>query len=243
LDHPEYLGVLREHGAALAVTARSAPLDTPVPSCAPWTLLDLVGHLGGHHRWVAGNLDRTPDQGMFPFAELEPAPDALDAADWLDAGVEMLATKLETIGEDAPCWTWADQPSAKFWARRTAHETVVHGWDGRNAARTAEPLATDIAIDGTDEYLTLVPLRFWAATPTGNDESIEICSLDGPATWHIALDRAGMHVSRDSRPSDATVSGDASSVFLYLMGRGSADSINIDGDRAVLDNWRELAKF
>jgi hypothetical protein len=93
VDKDEYIAALRWNGSAAAQAARDIPMETAVPSCPEWEMRDLAHHLGSHHRWVAGNLDQPPDGKAFKRREEPPADDAIP--DWLEAGADMLATKLD----------------------------------------------------------------------------------------------------------------------------------------------------
>ena len=139
MDYGDYISALRSNGNAAAQAARDMPMDTTVPSCPEWNLRDLARHLGSHHRWVAGNLDQPPDGKAFKRREEPPADEAI--ADWLEAGAEMLATKLAATDPAKPCWTWVPfDDSVGFWARRTTHETAMHRWDAQNAGAAVDAI-------------------------------------------------------------------------------------------------------
>jgi uncharacterized protein (TIGR03083 family) len=238
VEYDEYIAALRSNAAAAAWAAHDTPADTIVPSCPEWTLRDLVRHLGSHHRWVAGNLDRPPDGEMFDgFAH---APDGA-ADEWLQAGAEALATKLEGIDPATPCWTWVPfDHTAGFWARRTAQETAMHRWDAQNAAGAPDALEADFAVDGIDEYLGLLPMFPGRDFPIG---SIHLHSTDATGEWLVRVDSQGMHVSREHAKGDVAVRGPASDLLLVLYGRKPTDEIDVFGDAALFDRFREQAKF
>jgi len=104
VEYGDYIPALRRDGSAAAQAARDIPMETTVPSCPEWKLRDLAHHLGSHHRWVAGNLDQPADGKAFKQREEPPADEAIP--DWLEAGAEMLATKLAATDPAKPCWTW-----------------------------------------------------------------------------------------------------------------------------------------
>ena len=54
-------------GAVLRANAGSAGLNAPVPTCAGWSVADLVAHTGQVHRWAAAQLAHRPLQ---PEAEV-----------------------------------------------------------------------------------------------------------------------------------------------------------------------------
>ncbi len=215
-------------------------MDAVVPSCPDWTLRDLVRHLGSHHRWVAGNLDRPPDGEM--FKQREEPPDDGAAADWVETGADVLATKLATMDPNQPCWTWVPfDRSVGFWARRTAHETAMHRWDAQNAVVTPDPVDAELAVDGIDEYLDLLPVFPGRNFPEAG--SIHLHSADAPGEWLVRLAGDGMHVSREHAKGDVAVRGPASDLLLVLFGRKPVAAVDVFGDGSLLDRFREQAKF
>lgn len=238
MEHDDYIAALRRNGAAAARVARETSPDTIVPSCPEWTLHDLVAHLGSHHRWVAGNLDRPPDGRMFERSA--PVPDgAVD--EWLQAGAEALATKLEATDPATPCWTWVPfDHTAGFWARRTAQETAMHRWDAQNAAGAADALEPELAVDGIDEYLGLLPIFPGRDFPLG---SIHFHSTDATGEWLVRVDREGMHVSAEHAKGDVAVRGAASDLLLVLHGRKPTEAVEMFGDESLFERFREQANF
>ena len=76
-------------------------------------------------------------------------------SEWYLAKAEDLYEVLRASDPAAPCWTFSDgDATAGFWARRQAHETVVHGVDlalaGDHAPRVVPPR---LAVDGVSEVL------------------------------------------------------------------------------------------
>lgn len=242
MQHGEYVQALRSHSARFARVARDAALDLPVPTCPPWTLERLVGHLGSHYRWVEGNLDRMPDDGVLPVDAVEDAPPGAAVVEWLERGAESLAQKLTSVGHDWACWTWTDQKVSGFWARRTAHETAIHGWDGLNSCGVPAEIDADLAADGIDEFIALLPFRWWTDPPRGDGERIVFVCDDVAAEWVIRLEPSGM--SRAGRgEGDVVVRGGASELFLSLLGRRPASAVEISGDRALPQRWQAAAAF
>jgi len=240
VDYTDYIAALRSNAAGAARAVRETPLDTIVPSCPEWKLDGLVRHLGSHHRWVAGNLDRPPDGEM--FHEFAHAPEGTAAADWLQTGAEALAAKLEATEPAKPCWTWVPYDhSVGFWARRTAHETAMHRWDAQNASGAADGIEAQLATDGIDEYLALLPCFPARAYPDAG--SIHLHSTDAPGEWFLQLDTEGMHVTREHAKGDVALRGPASDLLLVFVGRKPLDAVELFGDAALFERFREQAKF
>jgi uncharacterized protein (TIGR03083 family) len=239
VEHDDYIAALRSDAAAAARALRDTPGDTVVPSCPEWTLHDLVRHLGSHHRWVAGNLERPPDGEMFEgFAH---DPDRA-ADEWLQDGAERLANKLRATDPATPCWTWVpfDQ-TVGFWARRTAQETAMHRWDAQHAAGAEDAIDEALAADGIDEYLTLVP--YFQGRRLPDSGSVHLHSTDAPGEWLLRFDDEGMHVTREHAKGEVAVRGPASDLLLVLYGRTPTDTVEVFGDAALFEQFREQAKF
>jgi len=244
LDLNSYLDSLQRSADAFADAVAAASAATPVPSCPEWELADLVRHLGTHHRWVLANLDRSPDDGMASFDGIEGPPAWSGAPEWIRAGVDVLAGRLADIGLEAPCWTWEGSSVSGFWARRTAHETEVHGWDGTNAARS--PLSIDpvLASDGIDEWLSLA-----ATIPrglNGDGQTMHVHCTDVEGEWVVRLNADGLQVAREHAKADVAVRGPAEDLLLVLTRRLDAESapaIELIGDESVFQLWYDGAKF
>jgi uncharacterized protein (TIGR03083 family) len=124
-----------------ACTARLAALvDTedpalPIPACPDWTLRQLATHVGRAHRWATQIVATRSAE----FIEFRSVPDARSPADqaqrgrWLTARAAMLIGALR--GYDERVWAFSQRLS-QFWARRMAHETLVHCADAQQAAAT-----------------------------------------------------------------------------------------------------------
>jgi uncharacterized protein (TIGR03083 family) len=244
LDLDAYVGSLRASAASLADVVAGADVATPVPSCSEWTLADLVRHLGTHHRWVRANLDRAPDDGMAPFDEIEEPPPVDLVADWIREGAEALAQRLVELGSNAPCWTWTDDQVSGFWARRTSHETEIHGWDGTNAV--GAPLAIDptLASDGIDEWLTLAASM--SRVVGGDGKTMHVHCIDAAGEWLVRLAADGVVLTREHAAGDVTVRGPADELFLLLTRRlsvSSAPGVVLIGDESVFSTWYDHAQF
>jgi uncharacterized protein (TIGR03083 family) len=240
VDYGDYISALRSNGNAAARAARDMPMETTVPSCPEWTLRDLAHHLGSHHRWVAGNLDQPPDGKAFKRREEPPADEAIP--DWLEAGAEMLATKLAATDPAKPCWTWVPfDDSVGFWARRTAHETAIHRWDVQNADGEADAVEPELAADGVDEYLGILNAFRGRRFPEAG--SIHLHSTDTPGEWLVRLDAEGIQLTREHAKGDVAVRGPASDVLLVLMGRKTMDAVDVFGEAPLFERFRKHASF
>jgi uncharacterized protein (TIGR03083 family) len=240
VDYGDYISALRSNGNAAAQAARDMPMETTVPSCPEWTLRDLAHHLGSHHRWVAGNLDQPPDGKAFKRRAEPPADEAIP--DWLEAGAEMLATKLAATDPAKPCWTWVPfDDSVGFWARRTAHETAMHRWDAQNADGEADAVEAELAADGVDEYLGILGAFQGRRFPEAG--SIHLHTTDTSGEWLVRLDADGIQLTREHAKGDVAVRGPASDVLLVLMGRKTMVAVDVFGEAPLFERFRKHASF
>jgi uncharacterized protein (TIGR03083 family) len=240
VDYSDYISALRWNAKAAAKAAREIPMDTVVPSCPEWNVRDLAHHLGSHHRWVAGNLDQPPDGKAYQRRHDPPADDAIP--EWLEAGAEMLATKLTVTDPAQPCWTWVPyDASVGFWARRTAHETAMHRWDAQNAGAAADSIDAPLAADGVDEYLGILGAFRGRRFPEGG--SIHLHTTDMPGEWLVQLGAEGIQLTREHAKGDVAVRGPASDVVLVLMGRKAMDAVDVFGAASLFEKFRKHASF
>jgi uncharacterized protein (TIGR03083 family) len=242
MDFDEHLVAIRREGAALSDAARAAGVDAPVPSCPKWTVADLLGHLGRIHRWVAGLLnDRATDRGAHWSASAPPPDDEL--LDWFAGGVPLLADALAAAGPDASVWTWTNDHTGGFWARRQSIETAVHRVDGQLAGGGFTPVDTALAVDGIDELFDLLP--FWPSADRvrGNGETLHFHCTDADGEWLVRLHPDRLDVTREHGKGDVAARGSASDLLLFVYGRIPPDRLNVFGDAGLLAHWRELVNW
>ena len=236
----DYLQALRDEGTALAAAARQG-LDPPVPACQGWTLADLVLHTGMVHRHkleiVRGRLAEPPS----PWPP--PAPPRAALLGWYEQGLEELHTVLEDADPETRVWTfYRPDQTAGFWRRRMAHETAVHRVDAESAHGDQRPVPAALAADGVSELLEVFLAPHADGEPVGGrGESLHLHATDAEGEWLLRLLPAGVEVGRGHAQADATASGGASDLLLFLWGRAPADPLERSGDPALLPRVRELA--
>jgi uncharacterized protein (TIGR03083 family) len=229
-----------------------------IPACPDWSLRQLATHVGRAHRWGA-EIVRTRSA---EFIEFRAVPDgkapegAAGQAAWLTAGAAMLTAAVRAAGEDA-VWGFGKLVPATFWARRMAHETLVHAADVALATGGAIAIPPDLAADAIDEWLTVMsPLNqdqndLAAILPAG--AALDVRVTDGDAGWHVTHAPDGVRATpgppgdADATPAggvaEVTLSGPAADVLLVLMRRLPVSSVSVSGDTALLDRWLELTMF
>ncbi|WP_189300972.1 maleylpyruvate isomerase N-terminal domain-containing protein [Streptomyces albospinus] len=250
-----------------------ADFAAPVPTCPGWTLRELIRHIGGAHRWVE-QIVRT--RATSPVSEervndVSGAPDEDPAAlcAWLTEGAEQLADTLRSAGPDAEVWTVAPGGTPVFWARRMAHETVVHRADATFATAPGSgphsrigrfTVADDLAVDGLDEWMSFGSLPVTLASGPGIREFMGRgrtlrfqatgTAPEAAADWLVGLGEDALTWQRPADaagPATVTVRGPLSGLLLLVYGRlpsqGDGSGIEVLGDTRLLDAWRETTGF
>lgn len=186
-------------------------------------------------------------------------------ADWLDSGVAQVSAVLRATDPHARMWAWGPDQHARFWARRMLFETLLHRTDAERALGLPSGIDTALAADGVDEFLVNLPSAgFFApgvAKLRGNGEVIAFRCADeaGHAgeQWNVRLNRDGFGLEpRTNTGADSgtrqghardqvTVQGGAADLLLLLYGRLSRDdaSLDVSGDRKLLDHWLAYSAF
>jgi uncharacterized protein (TIGR03083 family) len=242
MQHREYAHAIRREGLALAAAARMAGVNADVPSCPEWKVADLLGHVGRIHRWVTRILvDRATDRGKHWSEEKPPPVD--ERLDWFEHGVVPLADALVAAGPSVELWTWTDDKTSGFWARRQANETAVHRFDAQLAASATQPIGRDLALDGIDEFFGLIPFWPWADRVRGNGETLHFHCTDGDGEWLVRLGADGVVITAEHAKGDVAARGTASDLLLFLYGRVPAEQLEVFGDASLLVRWRELVSW
>jgi len=245
VDVSEHIEALARDGDGLATAAAKAGLDAAVPTCPKWRVRDLVAHQGGIHRWAASYVTDPSTEPPGDGIHLAKPPDGDDALlDWFREGVEHLVTSLCEAGDDLECWTFLPAPFPRaFWARRQAHETAIHRVDAESAAGTAVRFDPAFAVDGIDELLLGFFNRPGGRLLAEPEVSLGVEPTDAPpdAAWSFTIGPQSREVVRGKAHGDCVVTGPAHDLYLLLWNRRDPDGLDVSGDRAVLDLWREKA--
>ena len=234
--------VIRDEGER-ALDALAADADGTVSWCGDWRVRDVVAHIGSGHHMTAQIVAGRPTTDMSVRATLAPPEDDGLLAEWVGAGTTGLLDQLAASDPDDECWSWyPDDQTVGFWARRMAHETLVHRWDAERGAGVApEPMDPELASDGIDEMLEVfVGLTRVLFEAPGEGESAHLHCTDTDGEWLITFPAPSERVvTREHAKGDVAFRGSAEALLLFLWGRdgGAVDTV---GDRAVADHWREL---
>ena len=226
----ERFGILAQQLSS-GLTPVNGGLDVQVPWVPEWRARDLVGHLGTVHRWATDILragTTEPPSGSRPTPPIDD-----NLLDWYETGLVELVATLRTTPPEAPAWHMspAAEKTAASWARRQAHELVVHRMD-LEVAGGGEPTPVEPALaeDGVDELLGIVLPR-WAHTEplAGAEATVGVTCTDTGRTWSMSVVRGVVTVRPERTGSeDAHLHGGATALLLHLWGRPA--DVTVDGD-------------
>lgn len=178
LGHDRYCDEVITQTDLLRELLRGADLSVTVPTCPDWTLADLVRHIGGNLRSVetavrtGAAVDVSDEQVPDVAGPDGDDPTALDA--WLAEGGARFADMLREAGPDAEARVWGFQQSTASWARRAAHDVVIHRADAAVTVGADYTVAPEVAADAIDELLELI------SDPRVADSSPRLAELRGP---------------------------------------------------------------
>ena len=211
----------------------AAELNQPVPSCPPWTVLDLLNHLsfglGACYPVAASTPPGTPSETIFADLDRERwVVEGDDAVASFTAHMQTCLEALSTIDPNQPCWTYAGPGTASFWFLRAAAETALHRHDAELAlGRTPAQISGDCLTDGINEALFFA-LPFAAAKIGSPSGSLKITCPD-----------IELRASIGSGNEHAEVSGAGQAMLLALWGR-ERDQVQINGSAQVAEEWLSL---
>ena len=246
LEFADLLRLMDERSTAFqAAVAAASSLDVRVPTCPEWALFDLVQHLGeGRHKWaaiVAAGPADAPAAVSAPVAPRE--REALLA--WFAASVRELLDALREAGPDRGCWTWwgdsqSPENSAAV-ARHQLQQLAVHTYDAQVTVGAPQPLSSEVALDGVDEFLTTccAGTEPWPHKPV----VVDYHATEG-RSWRLRVSdghtRAaqlphGTTADEAPEPADVTAWGTAHELVMFFYGRIPMESLRIEGDRGIFD--------
>lgn len=248
LSHADYIDAFQEQASRFASVLRDSTFDAPVPSCPGWTTLDLVRHVVqvyAHKAAVLRAGEAVSGRDVHAAGDA-PFPEALERH---DAVVADLAGVLAGLDPDDAAWTWmegAGESTVGAWARRMAHEALVHRVDAELTAEMAlSPVDVALPIDGVNEVLTwMAGDPDVVAEDDGSAGSSGTVLFDyGDAAWLVELGD-GRHLvtpAHAGASADARISSDPMSLDLLLWGRPSPATWPAT---ALVDRLRaRIAKF
>jgi uncharacterized protein (TIGR03083 family) len=231
----DHLSAILQEAAATSAAA-SLDLTAPILRYPGWTVLDLITHTGGVHRWVTA-LVRERSQERIPRHSYvhEIPPD--QAIAWFETGAHELVATLASAGPETASWSLSDDRTVAFWHRRMAHETSLHRWDAQLAQGAPAPIDPDLAVSALDESLDIyLTRRLSDQDISGGGEALLLRCLDRPTAWQITLQPSALRVERLATANvtaDAAVSAGASDLWLFLMGRVPISALEATGGQSA----------
>jgi uncharacterized protein (TIGR03083 family) len=238
----------------LQATVDGADLTVPVPSCPGWNVAQLLRHLGGGLRW-AEEIVRTRPTGPpddTHFREVSDRPDP-GLGGWVAEAGRTLADALQEAGPDADVWSFVPG-GTRFWARRFAHETVLHRADATLALGKDFTVGPEVALDALDEWMTLGTLpHVLAVHPEqrellGAGRTIHLhttdVEADQAAEWLVDLTGDTIAWRPAHEKAAVAVRGPLVDLLLLVYGRRPpTEATEIFGDRDLLDFWLARTSF
>jgi uncharacterized protein (TIGR03083 family) len=241
-----------------AVVTGADPSVT-VPTTPDWTLAQLLRHVGGNLRSVemavrTGTAVTEPERQVpghgGPSGD---DPAAIDA--WLAEAAARFAETLGSAGPDAEAQIWQVRWPTAAWARRAAHDLVVHRADAAGAVGAGYGVASDLAADAIDEFLDLLGGGFGAAegSEAGGDPrpgaSVHLHATDAApgvaAEWLVELESPGFTWRHGHERATVAARAPLADLLRVVTRRLPPDSEGVEvlGDREVLDAWLERLRL
>ncbi len=257
LSQDRFYTAIEAGAAGLATLVGEQDEGLPIPTCPEWTLRQLATHVGRAHRFAA-QIIRTRATAPIPWREVPDGrfPDGpAERQEWLRAGAAQLVEAVEDAGSE-PVWSFTGMTPVRFWARRMAHETLVHRADAQLAAGLDPELSLnpELAADGIDEWLALMS----GPLDGGSDPRAQALAegavlhvhatdsgLDGSGEWLVRNGPGGVSVESGHAKGDAAITGPAASLLLVLLRRRLATdpAVTVYGDVGVLSRWLDRTRF
>ncbi|MCU1495292.1 MAG: hypothetical protein JWO62_3056 [Acidimicrobiaceae bacterium] len=238
LAFASYLDVVGEEAERLSDVGSSG-LAPSVPTCPDWTVADLIAHVADVYRHWSAQLEAAEPEEA---AEVTDSPPSDDVLATLDHEAAHLLRALERAGPDSPCWNWSGSDLVSGWvARRMAHETAVHRFDGERAYGRGTPVETELAVDGVDERIEVHLVVDVVETPSASlGGSLCMVCTDADAAWVLDVADGRVRWRRGRGPADVVLVGTASELLLFSWNRVELDVLEVTGRREVAAAWRTL---
>jgi len=217
---------IRIDAQALVTAAESNP-GAAIDRYDGWTQLDLLVHTGSVHRRT---LEVVRSRSLERMGRSFPPDEEWDTVvPWFREGAEAMVEVLEHTDPRTPVWAFGPVPCVGSWRVRMALETTVHRWDAEEAVGSPRPIDPVLAARGIDEFGIL-----WAGTVPSDGLDHDLClrATDVARAWVFGVFEGAVRLG--SGEAGDSIAGSASDLYLWLLGRGNADSLTVAGD---VDAW------
>lgn len=264
MNKDQYLDAFHRRRAGI-LQAAELGLDEPVFACPGWDVAALAGHVGGVYtfwtKWVRERPRGSDDEAFRELtAEREAKLPGYGA--WRESGFvkdarpsgiidfaretgDELELRLRGLDPSDHVWTFVpSKQTAGFIQRRITHETSIHLWDAQAALGREEPIPAELARDGIDEYMTgilFIDFDDHARKSRHTGQRFLFSEMDGVTRWLVTFAPDGISANPEWGEADVSISGSASDLNLFLLGRVPARALEVQGDRSLADQWKEFA--
>ena len=255
LTYQDHLAHLAAESARFRAVVADVDPTARVPACPDWDAADLLWHLGGEVQsmwaWVVRHRPATPRE----------RPEQVRPDSWaglleaFDAASADLGEGLAGARPTEEAWTWAEEHTIGFVARRQALEAQVHRVDAEQTAGASTELDAGLCADGVEETLAVMygGQPSWGSLDVGPDPvTVRVDLLDtdqevwtrlgtfsgtDPDSGRTYADEDDLEVLGAAPGPDepsAVISGTAADVHLWLWKRSGADGLDLIGDEDAL---------
>lgn len=248
-----------ESGRFLEAVSAARP-DAPVPTCPNWTADDLLWHLG-EVQWFWATIVRdfldAPDRAQ----ELKPERPANRSGlqSFYSSASRALQEALIATSSATPVWTWSEDRTVGFVARRQAHEALIHRIDAELTAGTHSSIDMALAADGVDEVLRVM---YGSPRPLGGVDSdehatVRLRAVDTEDSWLVTMGRFNgtdpdtgtaydeptllvSDVDPPDTPASAELQANASDIDCWLWRRPRHREVRRSGDPQTLARFENI---
>jgi uncharacterized protein (TIGR03083 family) len=242
MEYAEHLAAIGSNVEAMVAALRDRH-ELEVPSCPGWNGADLLAHVANvmAQKLPVFSARRTeaPERGSWVRTSAAD-PDLGPRVVELTAQV---GRELAEMGPGVALWSWYQRDqSSDFWARRLAHEALIHRVDAELAAGLDSCCPEELAADGLGELLEVFLARPGRPLKDGGPEAvIHLHGEDRECDWSVTLGGEEVIVQPGHHgPPAALLSGEAANLYLWGWGRGAQDKVSIAGDPALAPRLRAL---
>ena len=249
MDTTAYVDAAVEQTRTLADWVHGEDGSAPVPTCPGWTLADLVDHVGGMQRMVAMLVGERMTEPSSAFARYVPGPtDPSEWRAWLTDTAAEAEQAFASVADDTPVWDPSGgSTGVPFWSRRMFGEISVHRADAAATLGVRYDLAPEPAVAAVEDWLdTMTSRGYWENRPDfaeamrGDGQTLHFHATDAPGEWLARREPDMVVLDRTHAQADVAVRGPAADLLLVLSRRRpleAAPSLEVHGDRALLDHW------
>jgi uncharacterized protein (TIGR03083 family) len=163
---------------------------------------------------------------------------------WYEAGLAALLEAMRTVDPPTPVWTFSrSDPTATFWHRRMAHETVVHRVDAEQATGAVGPLDPALILDGIAESLEVFAPLMTRREQDPATATVHLHATDVEGEWLTTLGGSTVAAEHGHAKGDAAMRGTAADLHLWLWGRVPLDRLEVFGDPAIAERLTKLSRI